>query len=306
MRRKFNSNKSLALIIVIAIFTVSSYFFDQMVIRNEDSLRNLNIDLDNMNVEISNLNGVRNQIESAQESVLTKYLNNKRYSNYWFKNLLLTGYHDINPELKFDKVINSFKYKDINNDVKLRLIEFYYQAVVEHNTIIKKIDNIYVWQEILFPQYFTKENKITYFSFPELNFLSMFDEVKPFLNYKNFNFYSQIFSGKEYLDEEMDRAINNYTLENWTDIHKYTYKLINKYTYYLDIFKDDIEYLEDLIMTKEDVRSTLVEKITAQNTKKNFLILTSIISQILSLFFLLLLFRSLIINIKKKKYNDIR
>mgnify|MGYP006001157101 FL=1 len=59
-------------------------------------------------------------------------------------------------------------------------------------------------------------------------------------------------------------------------------------------------------MTKEDVRSTLVEKITAQNSKKNFLILTSIISQILSLFFLLLLFRSLIINIKKKKYNDIR
>ena len=63
-----------------------------MVIRNEDSLRNLNIDLDNMNVDIANLNDVTTQIESAKESVLTKYLNNKRYSNYWFKNLLRVLY----------------------------------------------------------------------------------------------------------------------------------------------------------------------------------------------------------------------
>ena len=55
MRRQLKSNKSMFLIVIIAIFTLSSYFFDQMAIRQEDNLRNSQIKLENLNVEIDNL-----------------------------------------------------------------------------------------------------------------------------------------------------------------------------------------------------------------------------------------------------------
>ena len=51
MRRKLDNN-SIILIVVIALFTLFSYSFDQLVIRNEDKLRNLQIKLDNLNTEI--------------------------------------------------------------------------------------------------------------------------------------------------------------------------------------------------------------------------------------------------------------
>ena len=57
MRRKLN-NKSVILIFIIAIFTLSSYSFDQMVIRSEDKLRNYQIKLENLNVEIESFNSI--------------------------------------------------------------------------------------------------------------------------------------------------------------------------------------------------------------------------------------------------------
>ncbi len=41
MRRNLNSGKSVYLILLVAFFTLTSYFFDQLVIRKEDNLRNL-------------------------------------------------------------------------------------------------------------------------------------------------------------------------------------------------------------------------------------------------------------------------
>ena len=53
MRRRLN-NKSIILIFIIALFTLLSYSFDQLVIRNEDKLRNSQIKLENYTVEIEN------------------------------------------------------------------------------------------------------------------------------------------------------------------------------------------------------------------------------------------------------------
>ena len=55
MRRKINNN-TIILILIIAVFTLLSYSFDQLVIRNEDKLRNLQIKLENTNVKIHNYN----------------------------------------------------------------------------------------------------------------------------------------------------------------------------------------------------------------------------------------------------------
>ena len=59
------------------------------------------------------------------------------------------------------------------------------------------------------------------------------------------------------------------------------------------------EYIDEKIINNEEILSNILLKIKQNNTIKNYFILTGIISQILTLFFLLLLFRSLI---KQKIY----
>ena len=78
MRRQLKSNKSIIIIVIIAIFTLSSYFFDQMAIRQEDNLRNSQIKLENLNVELDNLNSISSQLYSIDENILSKYITLKR------------------------------------------------------------------------------------------------------------------------------------------------------------------------------------------------------------------------------------
>jgi hypothetical protein len=54
------------------------------------------------------------------------------------------------------------------------------------------------------------------------------------------------------------------------------------------------EYIDEKIINNEEDLNNILLKIKKNNTIKNYFILTGIISQILTLFFLLLLFRSLI------------
>ena len=65
---------------------------------------------------------------------------------------------------------------------------------------------------------------------------------------------------------------------------------------YYDIIAEDVKKIDKYISENED----LLYKEFAKNKKisslKNYLVLLSIISQILSLFFLLLFFRNLLIN----------
>ena len=83
MRRKINKN-SIIIIIIIALFTLSSYSFDQLVIRSEDKIRNLQIKLENTNTEIDNYNSIDSQIMSLSDLSLNEYTHFRRYlRNIW-------------------------------------------------------------------------------------------------------------------------------------------------------------------------------------------------------------------------------
>ena len=51
MRRGKLNKRSILIIVIVALFTISSYVFDQLVIRNEDKIRNLNIKHENLKNE---------------------------------------------------------------------------------------------------------------------------------------------------------------------------------------------------------------------------------------------------------------
>ena len=295
MRRNLNSGKFVYLILLVAFFTLASYFFDQLVIRKEDNLRNLKIKLTNTNITIDNISNVIIELTSVQEYTSTSYVRLKKTSNYWFKNLLLINHDSIPADIKQDIMSNFESESTAIWMIKTRFLELYQDCIWTHNSSKKNLENIYQWQRSLFPKYFESVDGITYSKFPDIDFSVIFDEIKPLLVNKNFLHYTEIV----YEEDKFNEAYDNFTIQDWADVHKYSYNLINNLEFYYNIIADDVKYLEELFEKEENLRNSLIEKITTTNSRKNYFILSSIISQILSLLALLILFRVLLLNNKK-------
>ena len=62
------------------------------------------------------------------------------------------------------------------------------------------------------------------------------------------------------------------------------------------IIEETMEKIDDEIVEIEDELTLIFEEIKTQSIRKNYFILTSILSQILSLLFLLLLFRTFLVK----------
>jgi len=298
MRRNLNSKKLIFLVLLIAFFTIVSYFFDQMVIRKEDDLRNFKIKLENITVKIGNINDVNKEIITLQTLVVTSAVRFQKLRNYWFKNLLILSHPRVMSDTKKQEIKSSFESKvDAGWYIKTRFLEHFKNSIWTHNSIRRKMKNIYDWQYDLFPKYFETIDGIIYSDFPEVEFSEVFNEIKHLLTNKNFSSYADI----TYDRDKFDDAHANFNIQDWTDLHKYTFNLINKFDFYYNLIKDDSEYLDKLGEKEAEVRNSLVEKITITNSRKNYFILSSIISQIFSLLFLLLLFRLLLLGKKKTK-----
>ena len=125
MRRKLDSSKFVFFILAIAFFTILSYFFDQMVIRKEDDLRNQKIQLENYNVKINNINNLSSQMMSLQQYAASKYLTYGKYRNYWFKNIILLLDETILNNERLEIKDNFISYSFATELVKTRFIDFY-------------------------------------------------------------------------------------------------------------------------------------------------------------------------------------
>ena len=292
MRRGLKNKISIILIVIIAIFTLLSYFFDQLVIRHEDNLRNSQIEFNNLNAKIANMNSVSTQLTNAAETTAVTTIYFKRYRNYWFKSILLITNYDNFPKLQDKEIINSFNDspKYINRLIKSRFIDFYLSLVGEINGNVKKLHNIYGWNINLFPQYITKSDGKEYYDGPTVSYVDLFNQNIDLFNFKEYDIYSKIILN----DKDKSEAINNFTIKHWSDLHKFTYILGNELNKFYKIPLDDSYLIDELIVEKETLRYDMMETIRSTSTKKNFFILSSIICQITSLLFLLILFRRLI------------
>ena len=117
MRRRLSNKISIILIIVVGVFTILSYLFDQLVIREEDNYRITQIKFENLNTKITKLNSISTQLTTAYDSSIIRTINLKRYKNYWLKSILLiTDYDELELNLKDQEIIESFndspKYLD--------------------------------------------------------------------------------------------------------------------------------------------------------------------------------------------------
>ena len=290
MRRK-KENLTLILIIFVAFFTLLSYVFDQLVIRKEDSIRNKTIELRNLNYELTTVNSLSMQVEDISYSI-NRFLEEffvKR--NYWLKNFLLLYRYDLN-KVEFKK-----NYRDSGNDilnwVKYQMIKRLDDAQSKSHSTDFDLTQLV----INYPKYFDKwimEYEID----EQNNFLQSFTDYKKIFN-KNLN----IFSKKEFdfyyslFDYEPD-LMPDLLSEEWIDLTNFTTLILLNLDKNEKQLRDKIEFFEDESEELSNLVEKKTQKIKQESSLKNYFILLSIISQILSLFFLLLLFKNILKNLK--------
>ena len=193
---------------------------------------------------------------------------------------------------------------------------FKWQIVRELKDIVLFIDamavdfaDIYIYQEELIKK--NNQNKIG-----RLKNLFFYDEnikeatldLEQKLFYKDMSIYTDLYNEQTLTAEQtrtyLEWALENFTTKNFYDIYKYKmfllerlYKDSNKLDKFIEILDDNLFLIEDEI---EDTLK-IIQKI---NINKNYFILSSILFQVVSLLFLLLLFKSFLIK-PKKSYRAI-
>jgi len=297
MRRAYNNKISILLIIIIAIFTILSYFFDQLVIRNEDKLRNAEISFNNSTQKIIKLNSILNQLQAAYDYSDQKLVYFLRYRNYWLKNILLITEYDQYPYLTDDEMKKLYNfYSDEPNYIprliKTRFVGHYKNIVTSINNLEEKLYNIHGWNLDLFPQYSSIQDGEKFYNFQTISYYEIFkNNIDQFVE-TDFESLSDLVVDKK----ERDKLTDEFKLNNWVDVHLYSALLVNEFSNLLKIIDKDIDLIESKLEDAESKRQVLQQVIKQTSSNKNFFILASIISQILSLLSLLILFRNLIKN----------
>ena len=287
MRRGKLERKSIILIIVVAFFTIMSFLFDQMVIRTEDNLRSTNIDLKNT------------ENQRAKYEIMSKALSSfgydaglTLYTYYLNRNLIIKSI--IAAELKKDVLFFENKKKNIK-DLK-------YDLIYQLDDVTNYLDQLYINYTTLYS--FNKklieeigENKIENlenlfsFHFPDKDFKKEFF-IKEKEKYFKMIYFKVYYPNVEDYYEYISDKIEKFNLRDWVEVNNYKLLTLKMIDNDLDKLEQFIVMLDDQILTLEKEEEIKFNKLKSLNINKNYFILTSITSQIFSLLFLLLLFRS--------------
>ena len=284
MRRKFFNAKSIIYIILIAIFTLTSYISDQGVIRQEDNLRKSDIKIDNLTTQIYDVNAMSNQFLSLQMFLTESLVEFHRNQLFWIKSLILLERNSKNIDKNMSN--NLIDYNYTIESVKSRFNNHYYQIFVKSLEIVDKFEDIHTWNQNYFTDYFDKEDlyieeKLNY------DFRDIFENNLDSFNIKDVNIY---------YPPPTTKAFNEFTIINYLDIYTFSHFLLRNMEDYSDIIIEESNKIKKL---STDYNQLLYDELSVNksiSSLKNYLVLVSIISQILSLFFLLLFFRNLLIN----------
>jgi len=279
MRRgKFNKI-SYILLLASAIFTILAYASDQVVINKQNKTRILDLEYNKLVTDISSLErfySIISNIGFKKDSLISTELKKR---NFFLKNLSLFNLEkeeDISMLLKGGLAINNIKIRAINSTRNLMYdiadISLAYTIVLE-NEFFDQVED------------FSKKKFI--------------DNLKNIINpEKLYNDNLDIFWNKDYKDFNDKLFTNgiskNYEIKDWVSFRNFKLLLLENFYKETEKMYKLEEYIDEKIINNEEDLNNILLKIKKNNTIKNYFILTGIISQILTLFFLLLLFRSLI------------
>ena len=285
MRRGKLNKFSYITILFSALFTVMAYVSDQLVINYENKMRILNLEYQNLSTEIKSLEKTISTFDTTGFKKDSLIYSEIKQRNFFLKNILLLD-KDNKTEYT-DQYLKMFRGED--NDYEWPIKNIKARAINSVRNMIWDISNIIADYRIVFNNPIFDQLS----SFSKENFLKKFNSYEKLYNYnldkfnnKNFKNFEDILFTKN-ISSTLELAdwysLRNYKLLILENLYNETEKLS-----YID------EYLSKLLEDKETQLNISFIEIKIKNKYKNYFILTGIISQILTLFFLLLLFRNLI------------
>ena len=279
MRRGKLNKTSYLILLASAIFTILAYVSDQVVINKQNKSRILDLEYNRLITNISSLERFSSTISNIgfkKDSLISTELKKR---NFFLKSLSLFNLEkerDISMLREGGMAINNIKIRAVNSTRHL----MYDIGSISHDYTIALENEFFDQVDI-----FSKEKFI--------------DNLKRIVNpEKLYNDNLDIFWNKDYKDfnkKLFTKGISkDYEIKDWVSFRNF--KLLLLENFYKETEKMYLleEYIEEKIVNNEENLSNILLKIKKNNTAKNYFILTGIISQILTLFFLLLLFRSLI------------
>lgn len=285
MRRKLD-NKAIFYVVIVAIFTLLSYVFDQLVIRQEDKIRITEIEFSNLidkANELDNLDIQLNNLSVDSYEYLAENLQNRFFN---FKNYLKLNFDQYGKE-NFEKNFSNSTF-DLIKKNKDNMLEEYRVTWIFSYRLLVKLEDIFLWNKDNYKPFndLYNDNREYLDSFIELE--EIFEKNKDQFEYKNYSYYDYL-TYKDHVD--------NYTIKHWQDLNRMKILMLENVHRNLDILDRHGDKIADLVSATEENADKKLTTIRSTSNLKNQLILLSIISQILSLFSLLILFRYLIINI---------
>ena len=291
--RRVNNNNTVIFIILVAFFTLLSFLFDQLVIQKEDLIRINQIKFNEANVESKKIQDGNLQLQDISLSLNRMLKNALVTRNYWIKNYLLYKGNNLDDN-KFYENYRSESDGDYDYWIKYKMIKRYKDAKKESLLVFSNLSQVVVQNQEHFTELLSEDanqnnylNQLTEFEVIFNNNLKVFSK-------KEFKFYNSL-SSLEFND------IPDLSIKEWIDLNNFaTLILLNTLIADQNINNKIIE-LEDLVEKKEFKINKIVETIKKNSSFKNYFILASIFSQIISLLFLLLLFKNLLRNIKLVK-----
>ena len=285
MRRGKLNKISYITIIVSAFFTILAYVSDQLVINYENKMRILNLKYQNLSTEIKSLEKTTSTFDTTGFKKDSLIYSEIKQRNFFLKNIILLA-KDNKTDFA-DEYLKMFRGEE--NEYEWAIKNIKARAINSVRYMIWEIDDIIEDYRIVFNNPIFEEID----SFSKEIFLKKFNSYEDLYNYNLDKFNNKNF--KNFEDILFTKNISR-TLElaDWSSIRNYKLLILEnlyKETEKLNYISD---YLSKVLEDKEIQLNVSFIEVKTKNKYKNYFILTGIISQILTLFFLLLLFRNLI------------
>jgi len=273
MRRGKLNTISIKLVVLIAFFTLISFVFDQLVIQTENKIRDVDFEYERNFNEYLRAKGVlinindlvyraaeKNENFIDRAEILEKAIYNIKFNKVYFEN-------------NFNDIFES----DLNTNLQTIFINRYksmYLEIFEESTDLFRLVRglpIRAMEE----KKFSVSNQDVFDNMMELE--KVLNSNAEFYNTYKFYEKKKIITYNDYLDL---RANLRQFLDYYSSSSVYLTQINDVYqNYYIYYGEKNYEYLDTL---------------NKNQNLKNFYILLSVLAQILSLFFLLILFKTLL------------
>jgi len=263
MRRGKLTNKSIVLVIIAGFFALLSYFLDQQVIQKEDTVRNIEINIQNKIEKV-------NELSTNSITILMLEDRAQWMTNYYsfFSTLFYKISLNLEKDDDFKKHFRSYAKDYINTFIKINASD-----------ILRDLENI---------RYDVTSMSFYHYKYQDKAIHDKVDSLFLYENPLKESILKKIFNP--------DTKVENLSSNEIYEMYKSLFQLNKQFAISIKKLNDISNFFD-----KEEERETSELDLFTLNGKKakilkNYFILISILSQILSLMALLFLFRNLILE----------